>query len=392
MTTSFYVLRPDTHRTAPDALGADYTCVLWRPAPWRLVPRGVPLIPFVVWWLMHYARGFRNRGYGLCLIYGRGELVHRSGVFPGYLRFPFMGAADLQIGDTWTHADHRNQGLATYAVRTITSAWSQPDRTFWYLVDTANPASARVVEKLGFERVGFGTKHPRFGMGVLGAYEIDSTGEHTSASSPTEQHKEVAVYPSVKRAIDVVLSLVGLIILSPLLIYLAIRIKRDSPGPVFYQGTRVGLNGVPFKMLKFRTMVINADKIGGSSTPDDDPRITRTGKMLRRYKLDELPQLINVLRGDMSFVGPRPQVQWAVDLYTPEERQVLTVRPGITDYASLQFSNEGEILKGSTDPDKDYMEKIHPHKMRLSLQYVRTMSLGVDLAIIARTILAIIKR
>jgi lipopolysaccharide/colanic/teichoic acid biosynthesis glycosyltransferase len=144
-------------------------------------------------------------------------------------------------------------------------------------------------------------------------------------------------------------------------------------------------------MLKFRTMVVNADKIGGSSTPDDDQRITRVGRFLRRYKLDELPQLINVVRGEMSLVGPRPQVKWAVDLYTPEERRVLTVKPGITDYASLRFPNEGEILKGSTDPDRDYMEKIHPEKMRLSLEYIELRSMRVDIGIIFQTLLAIIR-
>jgi lipopolysaccharide/colanic/teichoic acid biosynthesis glycosyltransferase len=138
-------------------------------------------------------------------------------------------------------------------------------------------------------------------------------------------------------------------------------------------------------------MVVDADKIGGSSTPEDDPRVTPIGKTLRRYKLDELPQLINVLKGDMSFVGPRPQVQWAFDIYTPEEREILRVRPGITDEASLKFSNEAEILKGSTDPDKDYIEKIHPEKMRLSLEYVRHRSFSGDLSIIARTAGAIFK-
>ena len=139
-------------------------------------------------------------------------------------------------------------------------------------------------------------------------------------------------------------------------------------------------------MLKFRTMVVDAEKIGASSTAEDDPRITRVGAVLRRYKLDELPQLINVFRGDMSFVGPRPQVQWAVDLYTEEERDLLSVRPGITDYASLRFSNEGEILKGSADPDEAYFELIAPEKIRLGLEYVRTRSFWVDLKLIFLTI------
>ena len=199
------------------------------------------------------------------------------------------------------------------------------------------------------------------------------------------------MYPVAKRLFDMVFSALGLIILSPVLLAIVVAIKRESPGPALYKGTRIGLNGALFKMNKFRTMVINADKIGGSSTPEDDPRITRVGRFLRRYKLDELPQLINVFKGEMSFVGPRPQVKWAVDLYTPAERQILTVRPGITDYASLRFPNEGEILKGSIDPDKDYMEKIHPEKMRLSLEYVRTRSMGLDIKIIFQTLAAIVR-
>jgi lipopolysaccharide/colanic/teichoic acid biosynthesis glycosyltransferase len=138
-------------------------------------------------------------------------------------------------------------------------------------------------------------------------------------------------------------------------------------------------------------MVVDAEKLGASSTSDDDPRITRIGKFLRKYKLDELPQLINVLKGDMSFVGPRPQVKWAVDLYTEEEKALLNVRPGITDYASLRFPNEGEILKGSKDPDKDYMEKIHPEKMRLGLEYVRNRSFWLDIKLILQTVLAIFR-
>ena len=193
------------------------------------------------------------------------------------------------------------------------------------------------------------------------------------------------VYELAKRTFDTAVAAIGLVVLSPVLGFIALRIKTSSPGPILYRGKRVGLNGETFDMLKFRTMVIDADQIGGSSTPEDDPRVTPVGKMLRRYKLDELPQLINVLKGDMSFVGPRPQVQWAVDLYTPEEREILEVRPGITDEASLRFSNEAEILKGSKDPDKDYIEKIHPEKMRLSLEYVRNRSFSGDLSIIART-------
>lgn len=196
-------------------------------------------------------------------------------------------------------------------------------------------------------------------------------------------------YPLVKRALDLFLSSAALVVLSPVLAIIAYRIKRYDGGPALYAAHRVGKDGKPFRMYKFRTMVLNADRLGGSSTPDDDPRITPMGRTLRRYKLDEVPQFINVVRGEMSLVGPRPQVQWAVDLYSPEERQVLSVPPGITDYASVRFPNEGELLKGSLDPDRDYMEKIHPEKMRLSLEYVRNRSLVTDLKVLAQTAAAI---
>jgi len=133
-------------------------------------------------------------------------------------------------------------------------------------------------------------------------------------------------------------------------------------------------------------MVVDAEKMGPSSTAEEDPRITGVGRWIRRHKLDELPQLLNVFLGDMSFVGPRPQVQWAVDLYGPEERAILTVRPGITDYASLRFSNEAEILKGTEDPDAAYMALIHPEKTRLALKYVRGHSLLIDLKLIFLTV------
>jgi lipopolysaccharide/colanic/teichoic acid biosynthesis glycosyltransferase len=194
----------------------------------------------------------------------------------------------------------------------------------------------------------------------------------------------------MKRAIDLLISGVGLIVLSPVLFVLALWIKLDSSGPVFHRGLRVGRNETRFRMFKFRSMVENAHLIGGTSTPEDDPRITRAGKFLRKYKLDELPQLLNVFRGEMSLVGPRPQVPWAVDLYTPEEKTILRMKPGITYYASLRFRDEGEILRGSTDPDKDYMEKVHPEKMRLSLEYARTRSVWLDCKILASTLAAVV--
>ena len=197
------------------------------------------------------------------------------------------------------------------------------------------------------------------------------------------------MYPFLKRTLDFFLALGALVVLSPVLFAIVLWIKLADPGPVLYAGNRVGRGGKTFRMLKFRTMVVDADRVGPSSTAGDDPRITRPGRFMRRLKLDELPQLINVLRGEMSFVGPRPQVHWAVDLYTTEQRTLLAVRPGITDYASLRFRNEGEILKGSKDPDKDYLEKIAPLKIELGLHYVQTYSLVSDVKLIVATFLSV---
>ena len=193
----------------------------------------------------------------------------------------------------------------------------------------------------------------------------------------------------VKRILDFTCSFMGLVALSPMLAAIALWIKLDSKGPVFYRSVRVGRHGTSFRIFKYRTMVVNAEEIGGSSTPEDDPRITRVGKFLRRYKLDEFPQLINVMRGEMSLVGPRPQVPWAVDLYNKEEKALLSVCPGITDYASIRFRNEADILRGSVDPDKDYLEKIAPEKIRLGLDYVRNHTLWIDLRIIVASLWAL---
>jgi len=192
-------------------------------------------------------------------------------------------------------------------------------------------------------------------------------------------------YEVSKRAFDFIFSLMGLIVLSPVLLIITFLVKIDSPGPAFYKGLRVGRNGCFFRMFKFRTMYKNAELTGGTSTAEDDPRITSMGRFLRRSKADELPQLINVLRGEMSIVGPRPQVPWAVERYSGEEKTLLSVLPGITDYASLRFSNEAEILKGSRCPDKDYLQKIAPDKIRLGLDYVKTRSFWVDVKIILMT-------
>lgn len=196
----------------------------------------------------------------------------------------------------------------------------------------------------------------------------------------------------LKRFFDIVFSLIGLVLVSPLFLIIAILIKLEDKGLVFYQGVRVGRSEKPFKMFKFRTMVVNADRIGGPSTADDDPRITGTGKFLRKYKLDELPQLINVLKGEMSFVGPRPEVPEEVELYREEHRRaILSVQPGMTDYSSIKFHNEGEILKGSEDPHQMFREKIQPEKIRLGLKYVKDHSFWIDLKVIFQTLKTVVR-
>jgi lipopolysaccharide/colanic/teichoic acid biosynthesis glycosyltransferase len=195
----------------------------------------------------------------------------------------------------------------------------------------------------------------------------------------------------MKRVFDIFFSSLGVIILSPLLGWIAWRIRREDGGPVFYRGERVGLHGIPFRIFKFRTMVVNAEKLGGSSTPDDDPRITSIGRKLRKYKLDELPQLFNVFLGQMSLVGPRPEVKYYTDMFTAEEQAILSVRPGITDWASIWNPDEGSILAGAEDPDQAYLELIRPTKLKLQQRYARKLSLLTDLKIIFLTLLALIR-
>jgi len=184
--------------------------------------------------------------------------------------------------------------------------------------------------------------------------------------------------------------MIGLIILSPVFLLVSIIIKLSDRGPIFYKAPRVGIKGELFKMYKFRTMVVNADKIGGSSTSNDDPRLTAIGKKLRKYKLDEIPQLINVFKGEMSIVGPRPEVKYYTDMFTEEEKIILSVKPGITDYASVWNPDEGKILEGSEDPERTYFEEIRPEKIRLQLKYVKEQSFWVDLKIICLTVRAIL--
>jgi lipopolysaccharide/colanic/teichoic acid biosynthesis glycosyltransferase len=196
----------------------------------------------------------------------------------------------------------------------------------------------------------------------------------------------------MKRVFDIFSAFFGLLILSPVMLAAALLIKVDDHGPVFYRGTRIGMDGKPFRMYKFRTMVVDADRIGGPSTSDDDPRITKIGRFLRKLKLDELPQLINVLTGEMSIVGPRPEVPMYVDMFTEEEKAILTVRPGITDYASIWNPDEGALLKRSEDPEKEDRENIRPKKIALQLKYVRERSFLTDVKIIVQTIWAVAGR
>jgi lipopolysaccharide/colanic/teichoic acid biosynthesis glycosyltransferase len=195
----------------------------------------------------------------------------------------------------------------------------------------------------------------------------------------------------IKRLFDMLVSGIGLLLLSPLFLVVALIVKLTSPGPVFYRGERVGRHGRIFRIYKFRSMVVNAEKLGGNSTSDHDKRVTGIGRFIRKYKLDEFSQLINVLLGDMSLVGPRPEVKWCVDLYTEEEKPILSVRPGITDWASIKFHNEGEILaaSGIADADEAYLKLIRPEKLRLQLEYVKKQGLLVDITILWLTIKAL---
>lgn len=196
----------------------------------------------------------------------------------------------------------------------------------------------------------------------------------------------------MKRLFDVIVSASGLALLSPVLLALAAVIKLDDGGPVFYRGVRVGRGGRPFRVAKFRTMRVDAESMGGSSTAADDVRITRVGHWLRKSKLDELPELLNVLWGDMSLVGPRPEVERYVRLMSEAERSILSVRPGLTDWATLWNSDEGAVLAGASDPEKTYLELIRPEKIRLQLEYVRRRSFWTDLVILWQTLGAIVLR
>lgn len=195
----------------------------------------------------------------------------------------------------------------------------------------------------------------------------------------------------MKRLIDFLVSFIGLILLLPFFLIIAIWIALDSKGSVMYQQQRVGKGGVLFRLMKFRTMKMDADKFMVITVGGRDPRITRAGYFLRKYKFDELPQLINVLKGEMSLVGPRPELEKFVKLYDQEQQNVIKVKPGITDYASIQFRNENELLEGKADPVDFYIQEIMPVKLKLNLEYIRDQSVWGDVKIIFRTLFSIFR-
>lgn len=196
----------------------------------------------------------------------------------------------------------------------------------------------------------------------------------------------------LKRLFDIFFALLGLVILAPLFFILIIIIQLESKGKPFYKQTRIGKNGVPFDMYKFRSMYANADKMGLLTVGMNDNRVTPSGYFIRKYKIDELPQLINVLLGDMSLVGPRPEVSKYVAMYNDEQKQVLSIKPGITDYASIEYRNENGILSQSPEPEHTYIHEIMPAKLQLNMKYIQEQSFLTDVKIILNTILKLSTR
>jgi len=192
-----------------------------------------------------------------------------------------------------------------------------------------------------------------------------------------------------KRCFDIIVALIGLVLLTPVFLIVALAIKLDSPGPVFYIGKRIGKDGAPFGIIKFRTMVDHADRIGAALTQGQDRRVTPVGRVLRKWKLDELPQLLNVLRGEMSLVGPRPEAPCYVGHYTPEQRRVLQAKPGITGLTQVRFRHEESLLQRCGNVEEEYIREIMPHKLALDLQYVESQTLLLDLKLIARTLMCL---
>lgn len=215
--------------------------------------------------------------------------------------------------------------------------------------------------------------------------------EFSAVSAISARKNKLLLARKMKRLFDIVASGLGLIVLSPLFLILAVWIKLDSKGPVFYRQLRVGLHNRDFRIFKFRSMRVGADKGSLVTIGGRDPRVTRSGYWIRKFKLDELPQLINVFVGDMSLVGPRPEVRHYVDYWTPEQMHVLDVRPGITDPASIKFRNENELMEHASDPEKYYIEVIMQEKLKLYLEYVQNHSFGGDIGLIFKTFGAIVK-
>lgn len=190
----------------------------------------------------------------------------------------------------------------------------------------------------------------------------------------------------MKRLFDITASFFGILILSPLFIFISLWVGLSSKGGVFYKQIRVGRNNKDFKLYKFRSMRVNSDKQGLLTVGSKDSRITKAGYFIRKYKIDELPQLFNVLKGDMSFVGPRPEVRRYVDLYSEEQMKVLSVRPGITDPASIKYRNENDILSSASNPEEYYIQHIMPDKLKINIDYINTRTFVKDIKIIFQTI------
>ena len=199
------------------------------------------------------------------------------------------------------------------------------------------------------------------------------------------------MYHFCKRVFDIFAAIIGVVLLLPLLLVVALVIKLTSRGPIMYRGVRTGLNGKPFRIFKFRTMIPNAEYVGGTTTGKDDVRLTPIGKVLRKYKLDELPQLFNVILGNMSLVGPRPEVEEYTKLFDENERRILSVRPGITDLSSIRF-HDLQSCVGTDDPDRVFRETILPQKNALRLQYVEQQSLWMDINILFQTLYVILTK
>ncbi|BBH71446.1 hypothetical protein ACTI_81310 [Actinoplanes sp. OR16] len=302
------------------------------------------------------------------------------------LAYPGQGGGDLpraEILNFVVAPGMRGQGVATRLFEHLMS---------WY--SSRGVPAVKIVTGSGQQRAhGFYEKAGSRSYGSTAIHEGTESRIYIHTLTLTDSYApkmSSARYETVKRAMDVTVATAVLAAAAPAGLAAAWMIKREDGGPVFYRGTRVGRYGKPFGMLKFRSMVIDAARLGGPSTSNDDPRLTSTGKFLRRWKLDELPQLWNVLIGEMSLVGPRPQVPSDVRRYTAEEMRLLDVRPGVTDWASIVFHDEGEILAGHDDVDQAYDDLIRPGKIALGLAYVENRGLGTDLRILGLTALALI--